>query len=828
MMKELKAFNSAPQSIPSSASAIELPVEGMTCAGCAAGVEAALGRVPGVAQAVVNLADASVRVEYDPAHVTVADLVDAITSQGYGVPLSTIELTVTGMTCAGCSANAQKALARTDGVIDATVDLMSGTARVTVLPGTVHRTDLVKVIEDAGYGVADTDTGDEDNTEQVPKKSEYERLRFRFLISAALTLPVMLASMNLVPGFGDLPFQLRAVILLILALPVQVWGGWTFYVGAWKRLRHFAADMNTLIATGSSAAFLFSLAITIRPEAFQATGVTAAVYYETAAMIITLVLFGRMLEARAREKTTGALRALMDLAPKKATLRRDGREVIVPVDSLKPGDVVIVKPGERLPADGEVIEGTSSVDESMLTGESMPVEKTPGDAVTGGTMNLSGSFVYTLTRTGAETALAHIIRLVKEAQASKAPVQRLVDRISAVFVPIVIALAVLTFFVWLFAGPQPSLTFAVLNGVAVLIVTCPCALGLATPTAIVAGTGRGAQLGILIRGGDVLERTGTISSVVFDKTGTLTTGTFSVTRLDPADGWTENKLLRTAAAAERRSEHPIGAAVVAEARSRNIELPEPEKFTTSAGFGVRAVVEGKTVLVGNQMFLRGHGVSVPAGISATGTAVFVAVDGTYAGRISVADTPRDGAADAVAHLKKRGMDVVMLTGDSEEAAAPLAAELGIETVISGVRPEGKAAAVAEYQRNGHTVAMVGDGVNDAPALAKADLGIAVGGSAAMGGGSDVAMESADITLTGGDVRLVGKALGLSRATLRTIRQNLFWAFIYNVIGIPVAAGVLYPINGMLLDPMIAAGAMAFSSVSVVTNSLRLNRWGKKG
>ena len=822
MLKELGTMSPQPTPPPGSAGkTIDLPVEGMSCAGCAASVEAALRRTPGVQDAAISLAEKSARASYDPAKTSVRTLADAVKSQGYDVPLSTQDFAVTGMTCAGCAANVSRAIGRVPGVIDATVDAVTGTARVESLRDAVTRRQIRDAVVDAGYGVAEDDEKSADDEDSHPQRSEYERLRLKFIVSAILTVPVMLASMNLIPGVSALPFETRAWLLFVLALPVQIWGGAGFYFGAWKRLRHLSADMNTLIATGSTAAFVFSLAVTISPSRFDATGATKAVYYETAAMIITLVLFGRALEARAREKTTGALRALMDLQPQQATVRTAHGEKTVPAESLKPGDVVIVKPGERLPADGEVIEGASSVDESMLTGESMPVEKRVGDALSGGTMNLTGSFVYRATRTGSETAVARIIKLVRDAQMSKAPVQRLVDRISAVFVPIVIAIAAVTFLVWLFLGPQPSLTFAVLNGVAVLIVTCPCALGLATPTAVVAGTGRGAQLGILIRGSDVLEEAGKLTTVVFDKTGTLTSGTPRVTGVHPAEGWSENDLLAIAAAAESRSEHPIAKAVVVAARNRGLGTAPVEEFNSLTGAGVHAKVDGRNVLVGSAAFLAENAVTCSADAGDAATSVCVAVDGRHVGSIGIADVEREHAAEAVALLKSRGLRTIMLTGDTERAAAPLARELGVDEVIAGVRPEGKVAVVERLQKDGSVVAMVGDGINDAPALAKADLGIA------LGTGTDVAMESADITLVGSDLRLVGKALLLSRATLRTIRQNLFWAFIYNVIGIPVAAGILYPLNGMLLDPMIAAGAMALSSVSVVTNSLRLSRWNRR-
>jgi Cu+-exporting ATPase len=818
--------NASPHSAAEGSLLVDLTVTSMTCASCVTRVERGLKNVEGVSEAVVNLATESAHVVFDPAKATPKDLVAAVRDKGYDVATRTFTVRVAGMTCASCVARVERALKNVNGVLDAQVNLATERATVTFLPDPSIRERIEKALAEAGYEVVEEEyTGAPADAERERREREYRRLTTKLVVSVAFALPVLLLSMGWLPLPELWPFQAKAALLLVLTIPVQFWGGWQFYVGAWRQLRHLSADMNTLIATGTSAAFLYSLILTIWPHAFHATGAHQAVYYETAAVIITLVLFGRTLEARAKGRTSEAIRALMDLKPAEARIERDGQTVSLHPDQVRPGDVIIVRPGERLPVDGVIVDGHSAVDESMLTGESMPVDKGPGDPVVGGTLNRSGSFRYYATKVGSETVLGQSIRLVERAQTSKAPVQRLVDKISAVFVPIVIGIAGLTFVIWWIFGPQPALTFAVLNSVAVLIVTCPCALGLATPTAIMVGTGRGAELGILIKGGEVLERVGHLTTVVFDKTGTLTKGEPAVTKIVSANGWSDGDVLRYAASAEERSEHPLGEAVVRAAKERELSLMPPEGFTAVPGRGLTAVVRGHGVAVGNHLLMDDYSVAVDGlavqaeALQAEGATVsYVAVDGKLVGLIAIADELKKHAADAVADLKQRGLRVVMLTGDTRRTAEAIAREAGLDNVLAEVEPGDKAAQIVKLQNAGQKVAMVGDGINDAPALAQADLGIA------MGTGTDVAMETADITLIRGDVRGVGEAIRLSQATLRTIKQNLFWAFIYNVIGIPIAAGVLYPVNGMLLDPMIASGAMAMSSVSVLTNSLRLRRW----
>jgi P-type Cu+ transporter len=743
-----------------------------------------------------------------------------------------LDVPVTGMHCAACAARIEKALAGAPGVSKAGVNFATARATVTFDPTVSDPEALREVVRAQGYDALLTEPSDKrsvDDLATATEDAEYGELRVRFVVAAILTVPVLILTMagHVVPAWESaLSFAARPWIELALTTPVLFWAGWGFLAGAWKAARHRAADMNTLIAVGTLAAYLYSLAATVVPSWFipaHAHGEDAmpGVYYEVAGSIVVLILLGNLMQARATTRTRGAIKALIGLSPKSARVQRNEREQDVPIEDVQVGDMVLVRPGEKVPVDGVVEDGTSNVDESMLTGEPLPVAKKAGDTVIGATLNATGAFRFRATKVGADTVLHQIVRLVQQAQGSKAPIQRLADRVSGVFVPVVLCLAVVTFVVWYdLSPPETRLAQALYTSVAVLIIACPCALGLATPTAIMVGTGRGAQAGILIKGGEALEISHRVTAVVLDKTGTVTEGKPAVTDVRPADGFTEAELLRLAASAEWGSEHPLAAAVTRAAADRGLQLTTPQSFTAIAGLGLEADLDGQRVQIGNRNLLTDRGVAVDesavAELSADGkTTIFVAVNSRFTGMIAVADRPKPEARDAIARLKAEGLTVVMLTGDTVGTAEAIAREVGIDRVIAGVLPGAKGNSIATLQREGHMVAMVGDGINDAPALAKADIGIA------MGTGTDVAIEAADIVLVKGDLNGVERAIALSRATMRTGRQNLFFAFAYNVLGIPLAAGVLYPLTGWLLSPIIASAAMAMSSVSVVTNALRL-------
>ncbi|HET9582375.1 MAG TPA: heavy metal translocating P-type ATPase [Gemmatimonadota bacterium] len=815
---------------------LELPVEGMTCAGCAANVERALRDVPGVESATVNFAagEASVEGAADP-----KALVEAVERAGYGVQEREIELAVEGMHCASCVARVESELAAVPGVTGAAVNLAGESALVRVIPGTVRARDLVEAVRRAGYDASPvTGAGREEAARREERAREERRLGRRFWVAAALTAPLVVFEMipHLLSPLGlhlGWP-MLDPWIQLGLATPVVLYSGQRFFRGAWNGLRHRVADMNTLIATGTGTAYAYSAVATVAPGLFLAAGIRPTVYFEAAATIVTLILLGTWLEQRARGRTGEAIRALLDLQPGTARILRQGRELEVDVEEIEAGDQVVVRPGERIPVDGRVLEGRTTIDESMLTGESMPVEKAPGDGVVGGTMNRAGRIVFGAEKVGAETALAQIVRLVRDAQASKAPVQRLADTVAAYFVPIVIAIAIATFVVWFVAGPAPSLTYAVVTAVAVLIIACPCALGLATPTAVMVGTGRGAEMGILIKDAESLQKAHELDTVVLDKTGTVTRGEPAVTDVLPAASVDEAELLALAAAVERGSEHPIGEAIVRAAERRGAGGPAAADFEALAGQGVRGYVAGAEVVIGSRRLLAGRGIDLPElrGESveavvgrladAGKTPVLVARERILLGAIAVADTVQEGSAEAVAALRARGLDVIMMTGDDPRTAEAIAREVGIDHVLAEVLPDQKQERVRALQEQGRAVAMVGDGVNDAPALVQADIGIAIGT------GTDVAIESADITLVRADLRGVVQAISLSRKTMRTIRQNLFWAFVYNVLGIPIAAGVLYPWTGLLMAPWVGALAMVLSDIFVMGNSLRLRTVGLAG
>ncbi|MEF8865899.1 MAG: heavy metal translocating P-type ATPase [Salinibacter sp.] len=809
-----------------------LPVKGMSCASCAQSVEGALSRVEGVAGATVNFATERAEVALaDGADVSMPALVRAVESSGYEVRTAETTLTVQGMSCASCVSRVEEALTTVPGVVQATVNLATDRATVQYVPGVAEPADFTQAIRDEGYEVVDSgETSDRSDVEKQAREEEKQSMKHRFFWALAFALPVFVLEM----GFLHIPTmeawiteqvstQTLYYVLFGLTSVVMFGPGRYFFEHGWPALKNGSPDMNTLVMIGTSAAYGYSVVATFLPQVLPQG--TVHVYYEAAAVIITLILAGNYMEALAKGRASDAIRALLDLQATTARVLRDGEEDEIDVRDVVPGDVIRVRPGEKVPVDGEVLDGESHVDESMVTGEPEPVRKTEGDEVVGGTINETGSFTFRATRVGEETVLSQIVEMVEEAQGSAPPIQSLADRVVTVFVPFVLATAAITFGIWMAFGPDPVLTYALVTAVSVLIIACPCAMGIATPISVMVGTGRAAELGVYVREGEALQALHAADLVAFDKTGTLTKGRPEVTDLLPQNGHDIDDLLRWAAAVETQSEHPIGAALVARAEERGLDLPDATDFEAVPGHGVTGTVEGRPVAIGAarlmvrlDVSLDGQEATADELADAAKTPLYVAVDGTLAAVVAVADPIKDSTPAALDALHEMGIEVAMITGDDERTARAIARELGIDRVQAEVLPDEKAAAVDDFQADDQTVTFVGDGINDAPALAQADVGIAIGT------GTDVAIESGDIVLMAGDLRGVPNAVHLSRATLRNIKQNLFWAFAYNVLLIPVAAGVLYPAFGLLLSPALAALAMVFSDLFVVGNALRLRRF----
>ncbi len=824
-----------PKPSPDARRRIELTVGGMTCAHCPPSVEKALRSLDGVHSAHVNLSNRLAAVEYDPDQVKVIDIAKVIRSAGYAPGAASTRIPIKSMHCSSCVTRIELALKMTPGVLSARANLGPNAVDVDYDPSKVDFEAIRRAIESAGHKIAEPKTADvkaavdeDTDPEQKARDREYRKLMRKFWFAAIVSVPVMALSYpDLIPGLRDwMPMgsETRRIVwalLGVLSLPVMLWSGSQFFVGMWDALKHRSANMHTLIAIGITAAFLYSIVAVAFPSIFPDPAL-AEVFWDVTDVVVALVVLGLALELKAKGRTSEAIKKLIGLQAKTARVMRDGKEIDLPVEEVVSGDIVVVRPGDKVPVDGEIVEGSSAVDESMITGESMPIEKGVGDEIIGATLNKTGSFKFKATKVGKDTALASIIRMVKDAQGSKAPIQRVVDLVSGYFVPTVMILALLAFVAWYLVGPEPRFVYATIVLVTTLIIACPCALGLATPTSLTVGIGKGAENGILIRSGDALQTSQKLDAVILDKTGTITRGEPSLTDVVAVQDLSDDDVLRLAASLERGSEHPLGEAIVKGADARDLDLADTKDFAAIPGHGVSGSVGGKNVLLGNAKLMRDRDIAIDAlaqdweRLASEGkTPMYVAADGQAAGLVAVADTVKPDSKAAIEALRRLGIEVIMLTGDNERTARAIAGEVGVERVLAEVLPDDKAHEVQKLQLEGKTVGMVGDGINDAPALAQADVGFAIGT------GTDVAIEASDVTLIKGSLTGVVTAIEISRATMRNVRQNLVGAFGYNTLGIPVAMGLLYPFLGVLLSPLIAAAAMAFSSVTVVTNANRL-------